>query len=366
MNNESNTITKKTTTPRYLVMDIVFYAGTLNYDQGAGNYQELKKITQWDGTVRIQVSRYALRYSILSMANNNNPEEWKLAGKDELTVKSKVVQKKKETDTLAFAEFDLFGYLIATAGENDEAGEQEARVSPVKITHATSLNSYNFDSHFTANLGMMRRAGEKGSNPVNMEEFKGFYIYNITLDIERIGKLDTSDNDKTHEKKESRIRQLLETIMYLKRDIKGKREDLSPWLVVAGIYENMNYDTYIDRIELLKSKKHSIMREESKRQEGDKAIIEVTHHEQSDNAFKPKFRIYELQKDKIKIFKRSDIELDTGNTETNEMKAGAEPKQENEKTHNISISDKKTFLEGLYTALNIQEEKPSDATNTQG
>lgn len=45
MNNGSKT-TEKTETipPRYLVMDIVFYAGTLNYDQGAGNYQELKKL----------------------------------------------------------------------------------------------------------------------------------------------------------------------------------------------------------------------------------------------------------------------------------------------------------------------------------
>lgn len=34
---------------RFIVMDIVFYGGSLNYDQGTGNYQELKKITKWDG-----------------------------------------------------------------------------------------------------------------------------------------------------------------------------------------------------------------------------------------------------------------------------------------------------------------------------
>lgn len=356
MSNEINTSAKtETTNPRYLVLDIVFYAGTLNYDQGAGNYQELKKITQWDGTIRIQVSRYALRYSILEMASKNYPKDWKLAGKDELTVKSKVVQKKKETDTLTFPEFDLFGYLIATAGENDEAGEQEARVSPVKITHATSLNSYNFDSHFTANLGMMRRAGEKGSNPVNMEEFKGFYIYNITLDIGRIGKLDSSD--EVNANKDSRIRQLLETIMYLKRDIKGKREDLSPWLVVAGIYNDMNYDTYIDRIELLKSKKHSIMREESKKQEGDKTIIDVTHYEQSDNAFKPKFKIYELTGNGVKVYKRSDIEVES------------DTKQDEAKKNEIGNTDKKSFLENLYTDLHIQaqeKKETTNATNSQG
>ncbi len=34
---------------RFVVMDVVFYGNSLNYDQGTGNYQELKKITKWDG-----------------------------------------------------------------------------------------------------------------------------------------------------------------------------------------------------------------------------------------------------------------------------------------------------------------------------
>lgn len=53
---------------RYIVMDIVFYGNSLNYDQGTGNYQELKKITKWDGRQYTLVSRYALRYSLLELA----------------------------------------------------------------------------------------------------------------------------------------------------------------------------------------------------------------------------------------------------------------------------------------------------------
>jgi len=34
---------------KYIVLDVVFYGSSLNYDQGQGNYQELKKITKWDG-----------------------------------------------------------------------------------------------------------------------------------------------------------------------------------------------------------------------------------------------------------------------------------------------------------------------------
>ena len=313
--------------PRYIVLDIVFYASSLNYDQGSGSYQELKKITQWDGSVKIMTSRYALRYSILEHAAQAYPNEWKLAGPNELSTKSKVVQKAPSTNALDFPEFDLFGYLIATKKDNEEVdkeedkktkgnkkgkkgneGQQEARVSPVKISHAISLNSYNFDSHFTANLGMMKRAGETGSNPVNMEEFKGFYVFNVTIDINRIGVLDGTSGENNGVRAK-RIEYLLKTLMYLKRDIKGKREDLSPWLVVAGDYENMNYDTYMDRIELLKSKSHTIKRREKQTNENGYTVTEVEHQESSDAASKPKFKIHELSANQT-IFQRSDIEVD--------------------------------------------------------
>lgn len=97
--------------------------------------------------------------------------------------------------------------------------------------------------------------------------------------------------------------------MYLKRDIKGKREDLSPWLVVAGVYENMNYDTYMDRIELLKSKSHTIKRREKQTNENGYTVTEVEHQESSDAASKPKFKIHELSANQT-IFQRSDIEVD--------------------------------------------------------
>jgi len=401
MNNETNNTPKsETSNPRYFVMDIVFYAGTLNYDQGAGNYQELKKITQWDGTVRIQVSRYALRYSILEMASKNY-KEWQLAQKEQFKPTGKKNEPPQILDKIykdasiikIFPEWDLFGFLITvekekTAGGkkpkkgadetaknetiagvqlNDESSlpsdqESEAaeenkgsisRITPVKLTHAISLNSYNFDSHFTANLGIKRRATgrmDAGSDPVNVEEFKGFYVYNITIDLNRIGQLEMPDGSSTSiltgEPKNQRIRQLLETIMYLKRDIKGKREDISPWLVVAGIYNDMNYDTYMDRIELLKSKKHSIMREERRKQDGDKTIIEVIHQEESDNAFKPKFIIHDLQNN-VKIYKRSDVELSNGQA-----------------NKTIIESSKTEFLNKLYSSLNIQPNK--NAPNSQG
>ena len=101
--------------PRYIVLDIVFYASSLNYDQGSGSYQELKKITQWDGSVKIMTSRYALRYSILEHAAQAYPNEWKLAGPNELSTKSKVVQKGTEGSP-RFQRTGAFFILFAKKG----------------------------------------------------------------------------------------------------------------------------------------------------------------------------------------------------------------------------------------------------------
>ena len=68
---------------KYIVLDMVFHASSLNYDWGSGNYQELKKITKWDGRQYVLVSRYALRYSILHWGNKLFPDRWKVAGPKE-------------------------------------------------------------------------------------------------------------------------------------------------------------------------------------------------------------------------------------------------------------------------------------------
>lgn len=308
---------------KYLVMDVVFYAGSLNYDQGAGNYQELKKVTMYDGSVKILVSRWALRYSMLEMGKELFG--WKLAqGKEELQLTGKgnkgvvnpnyekfVKDKRVKIDILQdFPEFDLFGFMITKKGE-EEAGEGLVRTTPVKISHAISLNTYNFDTQFSANLGMMRRYGEPGSNPVNIEEFYGFYIYNVTVDLQRIGVLD-DDPDKSigKDSRRERVEQLIEIIMNLKRDIKGKREDLSPWLAVAGIYKDMNYDTYMDKIELVKTNNVKLLRTERKTQEKDgKEIIEITQYEE--NTDRPKFRIVDFSGgDSVFVYKRGNVEVE--------------------------------------------------------
>ncbi|MEM5832076.1 MAG: type I-B CRISPR-associated protein Cas7/Cst2/DevR [Candidatus Aenigmatarchaeota archaeon] len=185
-------INKKDSGKRFIVLDIVFYGSSLNYDQGTGNYHELKKITKWDGRQYTLVSRYALRYSILETGRDlgywmlADASKFQLAGQHD----KKVIQPSEEVllsgEILAYPEFDLFGYLITTTTP------QNFRESPVKISHAVSLTPFNYDVQFAGNLGLANRikedTGELQPNLFNTEEHVTYYVYTVVIDVDRIGK----------------------------------------------------------------------------------------------------------------------------------------------------------------------------------
>jgi CRISPR-associated protein Cst2 len=297
--NEKQSENKQSAGRRYIVLDIVFYGSSLNYDQGAGNYQELKKITKWDGRQYILVSRYALRYSILHWANKLHPETWKLGGSDVLIAEEGNVARLKLPEELKeknldlrkvfeeYPEFDLFGFMSAK-GEEGQKGKSITRTTPVKISHAISLTPYNYDSQFTANLDIMRRAAGPGagSNPVTIEEKKDFYVYTIVIDVDRIGKytkeehgLDEIGDIDVTAKRNERIKELVETIFNLKREIKGRLEDLSPWLVICGLYNNGKYETYADKIELAKNHVYKIITKEKETKDTEGRTIREIENE---------------------------------------------------------------------------------------
>ena len=186
---------------RFIVMDIVFYGSSLNYDQGTGNYQELKKITKWDGRQYTLVSRYALRYSILETAKDMNL--WNIADAEKLQLAGegdkRVIQPSTEIllsgEILNYPEFDLFGYLITSTTP------QNFRTAPVKISHAISMTPFNYDALFNANIGlanrMRKREGEMSPNPFTAEEHVTFYQYTVVVDLDNIGKIEVYLQDKS-------------------------------------------------------------------------------------------------------------------------------------------------------------------------
>ena len=275
---------------RFIVMDIVFHGNSLNYDQGGSNYQELKKITKWDGKQYTFVSRYALRYSILETGREFG--YWKLAEGDDLQEKEKVIQPNENLlvngRILAHPEFDLFGYLITSTKP------QNFREAPVKISHAISMTPFSYDALFNANVGLANRlrktVGDMNPNPFTSEEHFAYYQYSVVIDVDRIGKIEVyyklegknkkeeifyvdenyknkielkqySRKDDTlfigtfslkdEEEIKKRIKNLIKVILNLKRSIKGRLEDLSPKVLVLGVYKDSPYKTYKDKISLV-------------------------------------------------------------------------------------------------------------------
>ncbi len=356
---------------RFLVMDIVFYGGSLNYDQGTGNYQELKKITKWDGRQYTLVSRYALRYSLLETAKNMGL--WEIAKGDKLQLAGeadkKVIQPAMEIllsgEVLKYPEFDLFGYLITQPREIKQP--QNFRTAPVKISHAISMAPFNYDTLFNANIGlanrMRKRFGKMEPNPFTAEEHITYYQYSVVVDVDNVGeievyfkedskvklgdntewtvkevverdkitvKLNTKSNKskeivqidgveklgfnkldknkliliKYSLKKESnndpvkeRICELINAILNLKRSIKGRDEDLSPKLMVVGIYKNRPYRTYKDEIALVDEYVEEEYDEiEEKTLENGGRSIKVRH--KMSKSKKPIFEIGGIDRDK--------------------------------------------------------------------
>jgi len=180
---------------RFLVMDVVFYGSSLNYDQGSGNYQELKKITRWDGRQYTLVSRYALRYSMLNDSEVFKQDELAPGAvftKESDKSKGDVFNPKPDVlftgEILKYPEFDLFGYLVT------KSEPTQSRTAPVRISHAVSMTPFYYDSHFNGNHWIAQRALKAGlttklePNLFTAEEHYSYYIYTVVVDVDNVGR----------------------------------------------------------------------------------------------------------------------------------------------------------------------------------
>ncbi|MEM4367796.1 MAG: type I-B CRISPR-associated protein Cas7/Cst2/DevR [Candidatus Anstonellales archaeon] len=313
--------------PKYVIYDVVFEGMSLNYDEGVGNIQELKKIVMPNGLAHTMMSRYALRYSILEtmeslggkgFADPNVFTQIKgHRGGNQAAVIQVDFNKIIDGTILEYQEFCLFGFLVTDP--------QIQRENPVKISHAISLTPFNNDILFYANHSFAKRFMKKEKNaklepsPFNKEEHYTFYGYTVIVDVEKIRKFEfTSEVDKkvllgiittekeikdffnepkninenvylkvTEHKSEERyivdvmyklsddkIKELLKdlesAILHLKRNHQGRQEDLKPKIVIKQeIYDDNNnscfYQTYLDRIRISNTYTEQVdIREEKK------------------------------------------------------------------------------------------------------
>lgn len=249
-----------------LTFSVVFEAMSLNYGESTGNVSELKKLAR-NSEMFSYMSRQALRYEIYNnlkeMFNIDSDKEEPLAreGKE-----NSVIQFKPEANIRDYVELDLFGYMKTKSKEKDKENKKKSkknndntetqddaeasadakkndssvkRTAPVRIMPAISLEPMRFDIEFGTNLNFAERT-KSNPNLFQMEQHLSLYVYTITIELDRIG-IDPNDNIvlDNHEKAR-RINMLLNALMFLKRNIHGRMENLSPLFVIGGAYPFKN------------------------------------------------------------------------------------------------------------------------------
>lgn len=229
-----------------LTATFIFEAESANYGEGVGNVTSLKKISRETGECYSYISRQALRYNIINqMGEDTTP----------LGVDGSVIQFAPESNIKENAEIDLFGYMKTKKST-------KTRSAVVRLSNAIALESFNSDLDFLTNKGLLDRYNlqnnelKDGGNIAQSEIHKSYYSYTITIDLDKVG-IDVNDDIEIDDKEKSeRINKMLKTIKFLYRDIKGRRENLSPIFAIGGVYDIKNpffenkVNTYKNRIKV--------------------------------------------------------------------------------------------------------------------
>lgn len=219
-----------------LTITMIFKAQSLNYGEGIGNISELKKLSRGNGSVHTFASRQAIRYDIVRLGNKMFGWNLEVVDKSQGTI-----QFSEDLSIEDSEEMDLFGYMKTTKNSNSNI-----RSAAVRLSNAISLEEYKSDMEFLNNKGLADRINDY-PNLANIEQHLSYYTYTITTDLSKIG-VDGEINIGK-DLKIKRVKELLEVVKVLNREIRGREENLSPLFVIGGIY-NINSPFFLGRVEL--------------------------------------------------------------------------------------------------------------------
>jgi len=245
-------------------------ATSLNYGENIGNVSILKKLSLGDNSQITYVSDKALKYDI--KRKGKEEKEWKLL--DERLrrhIENSTRNRTRERVDLDYSfvrelfeyqEFDLFGGLFTKdlfGAENlyfiqqnrKQRVDSIKRSSPVKITYAFSISRFKGDMDFMNNIDAFNRyikhiipqQANRDQVIIQSEQHTAHYYYTIAIDLDRIGVWETEnqpDEVIPANEKAKRVKDLLDIIRTLSRQIRGRYENLSPIFVIGGIYKVKN------------------------------------------------------------------------------------------------------------------------------
>lgn len=230
----------------------------LSNDQGFGNYTPIKKGFMSDGPHAI-TSVGTITYEIRKGLHKKG---WPLSG-----IVLNVDKKGKITNMHSYEkdiencdkhgmENDIMGYLIPD--------KQISKTSPLRIIPLKSLHTFKNDTQLITNRGFLetelereyfKKDGEKYDSELpktqalaNEEIFGDYYVYTITIELDRFGVKEVKDGkylapkDRIYMDKELRKEALVDVvdvICNLTRTIKHQTVLLKPLAVFGGAFESV-------------------------------------------------------------------------------------------------------------------------------
>ena len=212
-----------------LTMTMIFEAESANYGEGVGNIAALKKLSRGNGNQYTYISRQAMRYNMVEQLGEEKASVEAMGSGEK-----KVIQFSPEATIKDYPELDFFGYLKTEKGTG---GKKRSAI--VRLSNAVSTETFKGDLDFLTNKGLADRLNEN-MNIAQAEIHKSYYVYTLAMDLDQIG-IDKNDNiELPKEEKSRRVEKLLDTISFLYRDIRGRRENLAPLFVIGGVYNIKN------------------------------------------------------------------------------------------------------------------------------
>ncbi len=212
-----------------LTLTMVFEAESANYGEGIGNVSALKKLSRGNGDQYTYISRQAIRYNIIEQLGEA------VAAVENVGSGEKTVTQFSPSATIKdYPELDFFGYLKTEKGSTGKK-----RSAKVRLSNAVSTETFKGDLDFLTNKGLADRINSN-MNIAQAEIHKSYYVYTVAADLEKIGIDENDDITLDNKEKSRRVQKLLDTLAFLYRDIRGRRENLSPLFAVGGVYDIKN------------------------------------------------------------------------------------------------------------------------------
>lgn len=202
---------------------------TSNYGESLGNISTIQKVYR-NGRAYASRSRESIKYAIMDQAGMY----------DDLVVSLDKAAQKWVDET----ECNISNCRALEGGYMNTGGKTTyTRNSTIKVSDAVSCVEWGQEIRFHNDLNVARKYSDRnntelkdsGLMPYNYEYDQGLKVYNVVIELDRIGIDKNFDVEATPEEKANRVINILRAIQELRLEVKQESDNAEPLFIVGGI-----------------------------------------------------------------------------------------------------------------------------------